>query len=82
MSRQHETTAPCWRPAVNTHHRFHQTRCPRLPDIPSALGLQDDMRSKLGQLESRLRVYRLDEVLKRNAACECWLIMDGGPRKL
>ena len=39
------------------------------------------MRSKLGQLESRLRVYRLDEVLKRNAAGECWLILDGGPCK-
>ena len=38
---------------------------------------QDDMHAKLGQLESRLRVYKLDEVLNRNASGECWLILDG-----
>ena len=39
--------------------------------------MQDDMRAKLGDLESRLGVYSLAEVSQRNAAGACWLILDG-----
>ena len=71
--------------AVNPPHIAKQLslgiQAPRLSVAAvSVLLLQDDMRAKLGQLESRLRVYRLDEVFQRNAAGECWLILDGAPR--
>ena len=42
--------------------------------------VQDDMRAKLGHLESRVRVHSLAEVLERNAAGACWLILDGAPQ--
>ena len=48
----------------------------RTPDKAKHLA-QDACRAKLGLIESRLKRYRLEEVQERNAAGECWLILDG-----
>ena len=39
--------------------------------------VQDFCLHKLGSLESRVRLYRFEEVRAKNAEGECWLILDG-----
>lgn len=39
--------------------------------------VQVECRAKLGLMESRLKLYSLEEVQAHNAAGDCWLILDG-----
>eukprot|EP00884_Botryococcus_braunii_P006095 jgi/Botrbrau1/15487/Bobra.43_2s0107.2 len=49
----------------------------RAASVLALRSLQDDCQNRLGELESRVRVYSFDEVKQKNAAGECWLILDG-----